>query len=248
MYYSPIEQFQIHSLIPLNLFSYNISFTNSSFFMLLSVTLIITFFAFSLANSTFIPTKWQSLSELIYLFVLTLVIENVGIKGNKYFTLIFTLFLFILVSNLLGMIPYSFTITSHIIITFGLSSCVFVGVTILGFLLHGIHFFSFFMPPGAPIGMAPLLVPIEIVSYISRVFSLAIRLFANMMSGHSLLKILAGFGWSMFTMGGIFYILSLIPVIIVIVITGLELGIAMLQAYVFTVLTCVYLGESIHLH
>lgn len=248
MHYSPLEQFQIHSLVPIQLSTYNLSFTNSSFFMLLAVTGVMSFFAFSLANNTFIPRKWQSLAELMYVFVLTLVIENVGIKGNKYFTLIFTLFLFILSCNLLGMIPYSFTVTSHIIVTFGLSSCIFIGVTILGFAIHKIHFFSFFLPPGSPIGMAPILVPIEVISYISRIFSLAIRLFANMMSGHSLLKILAGFGWSMFTMGGIFYVLSLVPVIIVVVISGLELGIAMLQAYVFTVLTCVYLGESIHLH
>ena len=165
-----------------------------------------------------------------------------------YFPLIFVIFIFILTCNLLGMIPYSFTVTSHIIVTFFLSLSIFIGVTIIGFAHHGIHFFSFFLPAGAPVVLGPFLVVIELISYISRAFSLAIRLFANMMSGHSLLKILAGFAWTMLSVGGIFYVIHLVPLIIVFIITGLEIGIAMLQAYVFTVLTCIYLNDSINLH
>jgi len=201
-----------------------------------------------MSNRKIIPTRKQAFAESIYEFVLNLVNENVGEKGNKYFPLIFVIFIFILTCNLLGMIPYSFTVTSHIIVTFFLSLSIFIGVTIIGFAHHGIHFFSFFLPAGAPVVLGPFLVVIELISYISRAFSLAIRLFANMMSGHSLLKILAGFAWTMLSVGGIFYVIHLVPLIIVFIITGLEIGIAMLQAYVFTVLTCIYLNDSINLH
>lgn len=146
------------------------------------------------------------------------------------------------------MIPYSFTVTSHIIVTFGLSLSIFIGVTIIGFYTHRIHFFSILLPSGTPLALSFFLVVIELISYIARAFSLAIRLFANLMSGHSLLKILAGFAWTMLSIGGIFYLLSLIPLIVVFAVTGLEVGIAMLQAYVFTILTCLYLNDAIHLH
>lgn len=248
MIYSPLEQFQIVNIIPLSILNNDISFTNSSLFLLLAFFLIFVFFFYSLSDSMYIPTKWQSMAELIYDFVLNIVIENVGNRGLRYFPFIFTLFLIILSCNLLGMIPYSFTVTSHIIITFCLSSAVFIGVTLIGLMTHKLHFFTLFLPSGSPLALAPLLLPIEIVSYISRIFSLAIRLFANLMSGHSLLKILAGFGWTMFSIGGIFYLLQFLPVVAVVLITGLEIAIAFLQAYVFTVLTCVYLNESIHLH
>lgn len=245
---SPLEQFQIISLIPIEIFYINLSFTNASLFMVLATILIINFFSNAVKNARIIPRRKQAFAESIYEFVYNLVYENVGDKGNKYFPFMLTLFLFILVCNLLGMIPYSFTVTSHIIVTFFLSLSIFIGITIIGFIHHGIHFFSFFLPPGAPVALAPFLVVIEVISYISRAFSLAIRLFANMMSGHSLLKILAGFAWTMLSIGGIFYILHLVPLIIVFLITGLEIGIAMLQAYVFVVLTCIYLNDSINLH
>ena len=245
---TPLEQFEIISIIPITLGSIDISFTNSTFYMLLASSTIVSIFLMSLFNSTIIPNRWQSFIELAYDFVLNLVNENVGPKGLQYFPFIFVTFMFLLVCNLLGMVPYSFTVTSHIIVTFGLSLSMFIGLTIIGFKHHGMHFFSFFMPPGAPIGIAPLLIPIELISYISRAFSLAIRLFANMMSGHTLFKILAGFSWTMLSMGGVVYLAGFLPILILAVLTALELGIAMLQAYVFTILLVIYLSDSIHLH
>lgn len=245
---SPLEQFQIISLIPFSIGNLDISFTNSSFFLLVSFFSIFVFFGYGLENSKYVPSTWQSLTESLYDFVLELVNQNVGSMGYKYFPFVFTLFITILSCNLLGMIPYSFTVTSHIIITLCMSSAVFIGVTIIGFTIHKVHFLSLFLPSGSPLALSPLMVLIELVSYSSRIFSLAIRLFANLMSGHALLKILAGFAWTMFTVGGIFYILQLIPVVVVIIITGFEFAIAFLQAYVFTVLTCVYLNEAVNLH
>jgi len=245
---SPLEQFQIISLIPLDILNINISFTNSSFFMVLATILIIVFFTNSVKNATIVPRRQQAFAESMYEFVYNLVYENIGKKGNLYFPFIFVLFTFILVLNLLGMIPYSFTVTSHIIVTFFLSFSVFIAITIIGFQKNGIRFFAHFLPEGSPLVLAPFLVVIELISYVSRAFSLGIRLFANMMSGHSLLKILAGFSWTMLSLGGIFYVLHLVPLLIVFLITGLEIGIAMLQAYVFTVLTCIYLNEAVNQH
>jgi len=216
--------------------------------MIIVLFFLVISFNNAILNNKIIPVRKQAFVESIYEFVYTLVYENIGSKGNKYFPFIFVLFIYILACNLLGMIPYSFTVTSHIIVTFFLSLSIFISVTIIGFMHHGIHFFSFFLPSGSPIVLAPFLVVIELISYTSRAFSLAIRLFANMMSGHSLLKILAGFAWTMLSVGGIFYFIQLVPLIVVFAITGLELGIACLQAYVFTVLTCIYLNDSINLH
>nr|BDN85857.1 ATP synthase F0 subunit a [Microheliella maris] len=243
--YTPLEQFEI---TPLLTTPFNTFFTNSSLFMLISVGTFLFIFFQSLHTRTLVPNKWQSFVESFYEFIFALVHENIGPKGYKYFPVIFGVFLFVISCNVIGMIPYSFTVTSHIIVTFGLALPLFIGITIIAFLQHGLHFFSFFLPKDVPIGLAPLLVTLELISYNFRVLSLAIRLFANMVSGHTLLKILAGFGWTMLSMGGIFYILHLVPVLIVFILTGLELGIALLQAYVFSILTCMYLSDAIHLH
>src|SRR5579885_806180 len=226
MLYSPLEQFQIISIIPIEIFGFNISITNSTIMMLIVFLLITTGFNKAISGNRIVPIRKQAVVESIYEFVYNMLYENVGEKGNQYFPFIFVLFIFLLVCNLIGMIPYSFTVTSHLIVTFFLSLSIFIGVTIIGFVHHRLHFFSFFLPPGSPVALGPFLVVIELISYVSRAFSLAIRLFANMMSGHSLLKILAGFAWSMLSFGGIFYILHLIPLIIVFLITGLEIGIA----------------------
>ena len=247
MIYSPLEQFNIIPLININLFSANISFTNSSLYMLLGVSIVIFIVYISTVKATIIPHRYQSFIEMTYAFVLGLVEDNIGEKGKKYFPFIYSLFMFLLICNLLGMIPYSFTVTSHIAVTFGLSLSIFLAMTILGFSHHKIHFFSFLLPAGAPLGLAPLLVGIELLSYVSRAFSLAIRLFANMMSGHTLLKIISGFAWKMLSAGGIFYVIHLIPVALLVLLSGLELGIALLQAYVFTILTCIYLHDVIYL-
>jgi len=183
-----------------------------------------------------------------YEFINDVIGDTIGKKGEKYFPFIYVTFLFIVVTNLVGMIPYCFTVTSHILVTFGFGLSTFIGINIVAFREHGLHFFSFFVPKEAPKALYPLLILIEVISYVFRVVSLSIRLFANMMAGHTLLKILAGFGWTMLSAGGIFYILHLFPVVIVFLLTGLELGIAVLQAYVWTVLICIYLNDAINLH
>jgi ATP synthase subunit 6 len=184
----------------------------------------------------------------MYDFVLSLINENIKQGGLAYFPLIFTVFVFLLSCNLMGMIPYSFTVTSHIVVTFGLALGIFIGVNIIGAKIHGIHFFSLFLPSGVPLIMAPFLVLVELIGYSFRVVSIALRLFANMMAGHSLLKILAGFAWTMFSAGGSLAIAHLVPVLVIFAIVGLELGIAFLQAYVFSVLLCIYLNDAISLH
>lgn len=246
--HSPLDQFKINILSDITVGEYDISITNSTIFMLLVLLLIIFFL-----QSTSTTGQKINLANVIglnlYGFILKLVSDNIhGKSAYKYFPFVYSLFLFIVMSNLIGMIPYSFTITSHIVVTFGFSFTIFIGVTLLGLSIHGLHFFSFFVPAGAPKFLIPFLVVIEIVSYLSRAFSLGIRLFANMMSGHSLLKILAGFSFSMIQIGGIYYIVQLAPLVIVFLVTGLELGVALLQAYVFSVLTCMYLNDAINLH
>jgi ATP synthase subunit 6 len=246
---SPLEQFEIVPLFTIwNGDAFSLAFTNSSFAGLVAIGTGIAIFGLASKNQTLIPNRWQSLAESTYEFVFGMLQETVGEKGYRYFPLIFVLFLFILFCNILGMIPYSFTITSHIVVTFALSLAFFTGINVVAFRTHGLHFFSLFLPAGAPLVMAPFLVPIELLSYFIRVLSLAIRLFANMMAGHCLLKILAGFGWTMLTMGGLMSIASLAPFIVVFAITGLEIAIALLQAYVFAILICLYLKDAIHLH
>jgi F-type H+-transporting ATPase subunit a len=247
---SPLEQFAIITLIPIPLGNLYLSFTNSSLFMFLVVGLVSLLIHLVTLNGggNLVPTTWQSIVEMIYEFVVNLVDEQVGGRGKAYFPLIFTVFVFLLGANLIGMIPYSFTVTSHLVVTFGLSLSLFIGITLVGLQTHGLHFFSFFLPAGAPIALAPLLVVLEIVSYSFRAISLGVRLFANMMAGHTLVKILAGFAWTMASVGGLLAVGSIAPFLIVWALTFLEVGVACLQAYVFTILICIYLNDSIHLH
>ena len=247
--YSPLEQFAIIPLIPFHIGNFYFSFTHSSLFMFLSTGLfLLLFYLVTTDGGKLVPSRWQSLVEMIYEFVANLVNEQIGNAGKKYFPLIFTTFTFLLSSNLIGMIPYSFTTTSHLIVTFSLSVSIFLAVTIIGFQTHGIHFFSFLLPPGAPLALAPFLVVIELVSYSFRAISLGVRLFANMMAGHTLVKILSGFAWTMLSVGGIMYVAAFVPFLVVFALTFLEVGVAVLQAYVFTILACIYLNDAIHLH
>ena len=227
-------------------FSYLIfSLNNSTIWMTIAFLFITFLFIVSLKTNSLIPkNNWQILLGSFYELILTVVYENAGPKNIKYFPLIFTTFIIILICNLLGMIPYSFTITSHIIVTFSTAFAIFIGINIIGVSKHGKHFLGLFFPPGAPLPLALLLVIIEFVSYVFRVFSLSIRLFANLMSGHTLLKILSGFAWISVSFWGIF----LIPIGIIFIITGLELMIACLQAYIFVVLLCIYINDAINLH
>ena len=237
----PIHQFEIKELIPLELFEINISFTNSSLFMSLAIISIILLLLISIKNQSLIPSRLQSISEIFYEFIANMISDNIGEKGHKFFPLIFTLFAFILFGNMLGMLPYGFTFTSHIIVTFVLAIFIFLFVTLLGIFIHGFKFFGLFVPKGVPMLMLPLMIPIEIISYLSRPISLSVRLFANMMAGHTMLKIFAGFIVPL----GIF---GVAPLLVDVALTALEVLIAFLQAYVFTILTCIYLNEAINLH
>lgn len=247
--FSPLEQFRIISLFPLHYKNLYLNFTNSSLFLLLTLFFLALLFHMSLRQGgLLIPSRWQSFLEMIYEFVASLVNEQIGKKGAKFFPLIFALFVWILFSNLIGMVPYSFTVTSHLIVTFGLSLSLFIGITIHGFQTHKLHFLSCLLPKGAPLALAPLLVVLELVSYCFRAVSLGVRLFANMMAGHTLVKILSGFAWSMLSFGGFVTLASTVPFAIVFALTGLEIGVACLQAYVFTILTAIYLNDAINLH
>ena len=238
---SPLEQFEVKTIVPIEIGGIDISFTNSSLMMVIALVLGGGVVALAASRGAIIPGRFQSVAELLYEFIAGIIRETIGAEGRRYFPIIFTLFLFILIGNMLGMVPYSFTFTSHIVVTFVMALIVFVGVTILGFVRHGFHFFSFFVPPGAPIWMWPLLIPIEVISYFSRPISLSVRLFANMLAGHMLLKVIAGF---VVAMG----LLGIIPLVVVVAITGLEILIAFLQAYVFTILTCLYIKDALDLH
>ena len=237
----PLEQFEIHSIVPLQAGDLDVSFTNSSAYMVAAVALSAGFLIFGTRRRAIVPGRWQAMAEMTYEFVAGLIRETVGAEGRRFFPIIFTLFMFILFGNLLGMIPFSFTFTSQIIVTLVMALVVFIGVTILGFIKHGLHFFSFFVPPGSPVWMWPLLIPIEIISYLSRPISLSVRLFANMLAGHTLLKVIAGFVFAL----GFFGIL---PVALLVALTGLEILIAFLQAYVFAILTCLYINDALHMH
>ena len=237
----PIHQFEIKELIPLEIFETNISYTNSSLFMSLAIIFVTLLLLLSIKNKSLIPSRLQSISEIFYEFISNMVSDNIGDKGRKFFPLIFTLFTFLLFGNMLGMLPYSFTFTSHIIVTFVLAMFIFLLVTLLGIFIHGFKFFGLFVPKGVPMLMLPLMIPIEIISYLSRPISLSVRLFANMMAGHTMLKIFAGFIVPL----GIF---GIAPLMVDVALTALEVLIAFLQAYVFTILTCLYLNESINLH
>ena len=238
---SPLDQFKIKTWIPIQLGDYDVSFTNSSGAMVVSVLIVSFFLILGLRRRSAIPGRWQSLVELNYIFIANLVRETVGPAGRPYSPFIFTLFMFVLFGNLFGMMPYAFTFTSHIVVTFTLAIVVFLGVTLIAIIKHKLHFFSLFMPPGVPLYMAPLLIPIEIISYLSRPISLSVRLFANMLAGHTLMKVFAGFIVSL----GIF---GVAPWLFVVALTGLEIVIAFLQAFVFSILTCLYLNDALHLH
>lgn len=239
--HSPMEQFEIKRLLDFRIGSLDASYTNSALWMTVAVVLATFVFVIGMRQRALVPGRLQSTAELGYEFIAGMVRDNVGNAGKKYFPFILTLFVFILFCNLLGLVPYSFTPTSHIIVTFAMALVVFTGVTVIGFIRHGAHFLSFFVPKGVPLWLLVILVPIEIISYFVRPFSLSIRLFANMLAGHTMLKVFGGFvvmlgiwaGWA--------------PLAFIVALTGLELLIAFLQAYVFTILTCLYLNDAIHM-
>ncbi len=239
--HSPLAQFEIKRLVPIEVGGYDISFTNSALFMVVVVLAITLFLSVGMSRRAIIPGRWQVMVESVYEFVAGMLHDTAGHEARKFFPFVFTLFMFVLGANLVGMIPYSFTVTSHIIVTFALALTVFLVVTLVGFYKHGLHFLSLFVPKGVPVVMLPVIVIIEVISYLSRPLSLSVRLFANMLAGHTMLKVFGGFVAAL----GVFGIL---PVAFMVALTGLEFVVAILQAYVFAVLTCIYLNDAIHLH
>ena len=237
----PLYQFEIARLVELNFLGLDISFTNSALFMLLGTALVGIFMLLSMRGRALVPNRSQSITEMSYEFVAGMVRDNAGSEGLKYFPFIFTLFMFILFVNLLGLFPYSFTATSHIIVTLALGVAAVTIVTIIGFVKHGTGFLKLFAPDGVPGWLYPILIPIEVISYLVRPFSLAVRLFANMVAGHMVLKVFASFVVLM----GVF---GFIPFSLMIAINALELLIAFLQAYVFALLTSIYLNDALHPH
>lgn len=238
---APLEQFVIRPIIPIHIGTADLSFTNSALLMTLAVALTMLLLVGPTRRGALVPTRLQSLAELSYEFVANMVRDNMGTEGIEFFPLVLAIFMFVLFGNFLGLIPYSFSFTGQIVVTFALAIFVFVLATAVGFIKHGFHFFSFFMPPGAPLFMAPVLIPIEIISYMSRPISLGIRLFANMMAGHTMMAVFAGFTLTL----GFF---GFFPILINVAMFGLEVIVCALQAYVFTILTCLYLRDGIHLH
>ena len=239
---SPLEQFEVTPIVPIQLGGIDISFTNSSLWMVIAVTAITLLLTLSMRGRALVPTRMQSVAEMLYELVANTVRDNVGSAGRQYFPFIFSLFVFFLFGNLLGMIPGSFTFTSHVIVTFTMAAFIFLAVTLIGIVKHGAKFLSLFFPAGAPLWTAIILVPIELVSYLSRPVSLAVRLFANMTVGHMMLKVIAGFIISLGVVGGVLPLAGLVAV------TALEFLIAVIQAYVFTILACIYLHDALHLH
>jgi len=249
--YSPLEQFYVIPIVKIPVLNFIITNELVIIFVFFSFFLILFYSMVKPSTQSFyvIPNRWQLALLYLYKFISYLISTNIGgAKGQKYLPFFFSLFLYVLFLNLIGLIPFSFTFTSHIIVTIALSFSFFIGINIFGFKIHGLKMFGLFFPSGTDIFTALLLVPIEIVSYIFRPISLSIRLFANMMAGHVLLKILAGFVWTFMHVAGFSFIIHFLPILIILPLFILELAVAIIQAFVFTLLTIVYLGDILHLH
>ena len=240
---NPMQQFTVYKIGPeIKIAGVDLSFTNASLFMVLSAAIIVTFLYFGSRERKIIPSKIQLITEMLYNFVAKMISDTAGSKAKPYFPFIFCLFIFVLICNMVGMLPYSFTVTSHIIVTLIMALFIFVAVTIIGFFKHGIKYLSIIVPSGVPVVLLPLITIIEIISYLSRPVSLSVRLFANMMAGHTMLKVFGGFVVSLGVLGG------WLPLSFSVALTGLEILVAFLQAYVFAILTCIYLNDALNLH
>lgn len=244
---SPIEQFQIKNIVPLaNIGGVEIAFTNSAAFMMAAVASIFVFFTMATQGRTLVPGRLQSLAEMAYEFVATTVRQTAGLDGMRFFPLIFSLFMFVFTVNFIGLVPYAFTVTSHIIVTFALAALVISTVIIYGFWRHGMHFLGLFVPSGVPALLLPFMIIIELISFLSRPISLSLRLFANMLAGHIALKVFAGFVVALGSLGALGIAGAALPLSMIMALTALEFLVAFLQAYVFTVLTCIYLNDALH--
>ncbi len=240
---NPMQQFTVYRIGPeIKISGIDLSFTNSSLFMVISASIIILFLLLGSKEKKIIPDKFQLIAEMFYTFVAKMISDTAGSKAKPYFPFIFSLFMFVLFCNMVGMLPYSFTVTSHIIVTLIMALFIFIAVTIIGFIKHGFKYLSIFVPSGVPTILLPLITIIEIISYLSRPVSLSVRLFANMMAGHTMLKVFGGFVVSLGILGG------WLPLSFSVALTGLEILVAFLQAYVFAILTCIYLNDALNLH
>ena len=242
----PTHQFLIQKIVPIEIGGIDFSFTNSSLFMVVTVAVASAFLYFATSSRGLIPGRVQSVAEMSYEFIASMLREGAGNQGMKFFPMVFSLFMFVLTANLLGMFPYFFTITSQIIVTFALALFIILTVLIYGFYKHGLHFLGVFAPSGVPGALLPLVSAIEVVSFLSRPISLSVRLFANMLAGHITLKVFAGFVVSMSAIGPLGVAGSILPLLMTVAMTGLEFLVAFLQAYVFAVLTCMYLNDAVH--
>jgi len=247
---NPMEQFSIERIVPLAVAGKDVSFTNSSLWMLVAMLCVAAFLFIGTARPQLVPGRAQAAVEYLYGFIRDMLRENVGKEGLQFAPLIFAIFIFVLACNLLGLIPFlgAFTPTSHIAVTFGLAAIVFVLVLIVGFARHGLHFFTLFLPEGTPIFVLPLVAAIEFLSFLSRPFTLAIRLFANMTAGHVLLKVFGGFVVALGSFEAVPYVFGLVPLGVNVALTALELLIAVVQAYVFALLASIYLNDAVNLH
>ncbi|MBD0416079.1 F0F1 ATP synthase subunit A [Oryzicola mucosus] len=242
----PIHQFHIAKWIPIEVGGLDLSFTNASAFMVATAVATGAFLYMTTSSRGLVPGRLQSISEMSYEFVASMLRDSAGSKGMKFFPLVFSLFMFVLVANLLGLFPYFYTVTSQIIVTFALALLVIGTVIVYGFLKHGFGFLKLFVPSGIPAMLVPLVVIIEVISFLSRPVSLSVRLFANMLAGHITLKVFAGFVTSLSAFGAIGVVGAILPLLMTVAITGLEFLVAFLQAYVFAVLTCMYLNDAVH--
>lgn len=243
-----LHQFVIEPIGPdFHVAGMNLAFTNSALWMVLAAVFTALFMAVGIRRRAMVPGRLQAATEMSYEFIANMIRDNIGDKGMQYFPLLFTTFFTVFMGNALGLLPYAFTYTSHLIVTAALALMIFLTVCVLGVIRHGTHFFSLFVPPGVPWLMLPLIVPIEVLSFLIRPVTLSVRLFANMMAGHILLKVIAGFAVAFLSIGVAGAALGILPTLFNTILIGFELLIAFLQAYVFTILSCIYLKDTVEL-
>ena len=242
----PIHQFEVTPLLDIHVGGVDLSFTNVSFYMMVTTAIVILLMTLPTGKRALVPGRWQNLAEMSYEFSGSMLRSSTGAEGMRFFPLVFSLFMFILIANLIGMFPYFYTVTSQLIVTFAFAMLVILVVLVAGFRRHGLGFFRLFVPSGVPVAILPLVTAIEVISFLSRPISLSVRLFANMLAGHITLKVFAAFVVSMSALGFLGVVGAILPLIMTVAITALEFLIAALQAYVFAVLTCLYLNDAIH--
>ena len=244
----PMEQFELHHVGLLGHLGASVNFTQTNGFMVLGAILTLSLLHYGAKPAAVVPGRLQAAAEMMYSFVHDMAVDQIGEEGKRYFPFVFTIFAFVLMGNLIGLVPFSFAYTSHIAVTGALALLVISTVVLVALREHGLHFFSYFLPEGVPLFLAPLIVPIEVISFLSRPVSLSVRLFANMMAGHVMMVVFATFVVMMGSAGGVGYVMGAFPVILNVALFGFELLVAGLQAYVFAILTCIYLHDAVHLH